>query len=66
MSEQWKTDGICTRCRRGDYCKTQCTRNKRAMKKLYAEAMRKYYEQLAAKANAEKPEPAEEEDNDQH
>ncbi len=54
MSEQWKTDGICTECRRQDYCKTECTKTKRARKKLYAEAMQKYMEQLVKNAKAAK------------
>ena len=27
-NEQWRTNGICDKCRRGNYCSTPCTRNK--------------------------------------
>ena len=32
-SEQWKTNGDCTKCRKQKYCSHQCTANKRAIQK---------------------------------
>ena len=28
-NEQWKLNGDCSKCRRGNYCSTQCTHRKR-------------------------------------
>lgn len=43
MTDQWLLDGDCGKCRRVNYCKTTCTKRKRAMKELvqraFAEAM---------------------------
>ena len=42
-SDQWLLNGICSKCRRSDYCKKPCMANKRMaerrMKSLVAETM---------------------------
>jgi len=40
MSEQWKTDGKCLECRRHGYCKTQCSKNKQAVRAFILQSLR--------------------------
>ena len=40
-SEQWKSGGDCRVCRKHDYCRKPCSRNKRLMNTIVMEAFRK-------------------------
>lgn len=42
FNEQWKSDGICTLCRRYLYCKTQCKASKIKAQKITEGAAREY------------------------
>jgi len=37
MADSWKTDGNCAECRRKNYCKKQCSKNKQSNEKLALE-----------------------------
>ena len=39
--DQWKSGGDCRQCRRGSYCRKPCSANKRLMKTIVHEAIRK-------------------------
>lgn len=41
-SQQWKTNGNCTKCRKQKYCSHQCTANKRATQKEIANRIISY------------------------
>lgn len=53
LSEQWKADGKCEDCRRKDYCKTQCTANKRMIRARVARLIQEYYDQMTKKEKGE-------------
>ena len=40
LDAQWKSEGRCSRCRRKDYCKTQCRANREAIRKKAQEIIR--------------------------
>lgn len=40
LDDQWKSGGRCSHCRRTNYCKTQCSANKRAIQEVYIKKMR--------------------------
>ena len=40
-TDQWKTGGDCRACRKRDYCRKPCSRNKRLMNVIINEAIRK-------------------------
>lgn len=40
-TDRWLIDGDCTKCRRKDYCKKECTSSKRAMESLIRNYIRK-------------------------
>ena len=42
LNEQWKSDGICTLCRRYSYCKKHCKAAKTKAQKITEGAVREY------------------------
>lgn len=45
--EQWKEGGLCSKCRRQNYCKTECTKHKR---RVEAEVTNFVYNKLDEKS----------------
>lgn len=43
LDDQWKSGGRCSRCRRRDYCKTQCSANKRAIQEMTRRIIRERF-----------------------
>jgi radical SAM protein with 4Fe4S-binding SPASM domain len=41
MSEQWKSDGDCPKCKRFTYCKTTCNAQKRAVEEHIKKILRR-------------------------
>lgn len=52
-TEQWKTDGKCLECRRHGYCKTQCTKNRNAVRAYFMNALRRRMAEKTGIAPAE-------------
>lgn len=40
-TDRWLIDGDCTKCRKKDYCKKECTLSKRVMESLIMNYIRK-------------------------
>lgn len=40
LNDQWKSGGQCSHCRRTNYCKTQCSANKRAIREAIRQITR--------------------------
>lgn len=36
---QWEHNGDCSKCRRKEYCSKECSAHKRAIKRVFAEAI---------------------------
>ena len=54
-TEQWKTDGDCSKCRRVKYCGATCMANKKATRQKMYQAMLKAFEKMQSESEKENP-----------